>query len=500
MSFRISNVQNMTSVARSFNTSLARSPPPYMPKFWISDWIELLLKKIVENKIGPTETTRWLFVLSSIIYNSYQFITKNKIPFDNEYWTSKEKGILKNDMNYLQCWIELSCQYAVPKLIKNYMNLSLSDDDIIEFISFHTPIVNINMQSFNKLKGLIDIYLQNRDNDGWKLTKTFDGVLPNGSSVIIADNNVDQNLNLLNEPNKWTPLQFGITKRNYLTPEWGTKNKGILEEKEFQELLDNTNLLFPSNDQYEKEMKEVEKLTSELTNEQKVIAEFWAGGPGTVTPPGMWVVFLDIFLRSNSCDLLKEIKTYTLLCSVLYQSSICAWRLKRDHMQARPVQKIRQYEHGKEINQAWNSKTLGQYWLPYQELNFVTPPFPDFVSGHSTFSSASSKIFCYLFETDTINLANPAINNPILQKLCPILTNTLNFSLNNIFIMPHKSTIEDDIPSTSINLSWNTWSDMARSSGKSRIYGGIHVESSNQAGQILGSNIADKIWNNFKTI
>ena len=501
MSFRISTGQTSGNGARFLNPVTPVSSI-IKPNYWISDWIELLLKKVAENKLGPTVTTRWLFLVSNIIYNSYQFITSNKTSVDKEYWTSTKKGLLSNDPDYSQSFIEKSCQYFMPILINNYMKplYPLTQVELDILINSHKPLLKIDSKSFNSLKILIDSYLSLRDSDGWKLTTTFDGTLPNAGNVIKADNSEDQNLNTLPSPNTWTPLSLnGITK-NYLTPEWGTKNKGIVTESDSKELLDNTNELFPSDSQYETEMKETLQITDSLTDEQKILAEFWAGGPGTVTPPGMWVVFIDIVIRSNKLNYLKELKYYTILSSSLYQSSISAWNLKREHLQARPIQKIRQYEYGNAINQPWNNQTLGQYWLPFQELNFVTPPFPDFVSGHSTFSMASAKIFCYLLETDTINLNNPVITNNMVSLLSPVITKTTNFSLNNVFIFPDTSNIQNDIPVTSINLNWNCWTDMARSSGKSRLYGGIHVESSNQGGLYLGSMIADKVWNLLKNI
>lgn len=504
MSFSISSGLRITNLPRN---SVVSSPPsfqsstPSLPNYWVSDWVELLLKKIAVNKQGPTVASRWLFVMTTALYNSYQYITPEKTPLDGEYWKSSEKGSLHTDLTYVQAWVERACQYFVPKLIKDYMKFTLfplTDSEVTSLVTSHAPLVSVNVESFNKLKIVLDNYLRERDNDGWKLTSTLDGVLPNGNSVIYADNSQSQDLNTLSQPNKWTPLQFGTSKKNYLTPEWGTKNKGVLPDSDFNDLISMTNQLFPSDSQYEYEMKQTQEIAANLTAEQKIIAEFWAGGPGTVTPPGMLVVFLDIYIRSNSLDLLKEIKSYVTVCTALYQASICAWRLKREHLQARPVQKIRQYEYEKPLVQSWNTKTAGQYWLPYQELNFVTPPFPDFVSGHSTFSSASSKILCYLFETDTINLKIPVINNNIVQYLSPVLTMTKNFSMNNIFIMPNASAV--DRVETSVTLNWNTWNDIARSAGKSRLYGGIHIESSNQAGQLLGSNIADKLWNMMKNI
>ena len=380
------------------------------------------------------------------------------------------------------------------------MKVSLADSEVNSLVSSHSSLSNVNINSLNLLKTLIDSYLSSRDEDGWKNTKTFDGTLPNGTDFISADNSIDQNLNDLKEDDKWTPLKFENNLKNYLTPEWGTKNKGVLQSTVFQDLLTKTNQLFPSSSQYESEMKDVVTITSNLTDEQKMIAEFWAGGPGTVTPPGMWLVFMDIVIRSNSIKLANEIKNYTVLCSGLYESSICAWRLKRDKLQARPVQKLRQYLYNQTISQSWNKNNKGEFWLPYQELNFVTPPFPDFVSGHSTFSSSSAKLFCYLLGTDMINLQNPIVNNDILKYLSPSLTNTENFTLNNFFIFPNTSTVELDIPKTAINLNWVCWTEIARSSGKSRIYGGIHIESSNQGGLYLGSMIGDQIWNLLKNI
>lgn len=506
MSFRISTGQSIGTSARLLNPSIPLSQT-INPTYWISDWLELLLKKVAQNKLGPTVTTRWLFLAINVIYNSYQFITLNKSPVDSEYWTSTQKGKISVDPNYCQLFIEKACQYFMPILINTYMNPAhpLTQDQLNVLINSHKfnnfNISKINNSSFNLLKSLIDSYLLARDGDGWRLTTTFDGILPNAGHVIKGDNSENQNLNTLPSPNTWTPLSLNGSTKGYLTPEWGTKNKGIVIDEDYKELLDNTNELFPSDSQYQNEMKETEQVTATLTDEQKILAEFWAGGPGTVTPPGMWVVFLDVVIRSNKLNYLNELKCYTVLCSSLYQSSICAWKLKREHLQARPIQKIRQYDYGNALNQTWNNQTLGQYWLPYQELNFVTPPFPDFVSGHSTFSMSSAKILCYLLGTDTINLNTPVITNDIISLLSPVITKSVNFSLNNIFIFPHTSLIESsNVPSTSINLNWNCWTDMARSSGKSRIYGGIHIESSNQGGLYLGSMVADKVWNLLKEI
>jgi len=105
-----------------------------------------------------------------------------------------------------------------------------------------------------------------------------------------------------------------------------------------------------------------------------------------------------------------------------------------------------------------------------------------------------------MFGTDIIDLTNPVINNDIVNYLSPILENKDNFTLNNIFIFSNSSKVKDSSPISPVHLNWSSWIEMANSSGKSRIYGGIHCESSNQAGLFLGSKIADKIWSLLKNI
>lgn len=479
-------------------------PPPPASKAWVSDWLELLLKKCALGGLGPTVVTRWQFLFSNAVWNAYAFVSDGKAPVDFPYWRSFEQGVLiaSNQYDVLESWMEVACQYFVPLLIRSYMKLPLAEDEVNVIKAKHTPLVPISQSSMAVWQGLCSAYFTNRDVDGWKETFAFNGILPNGDSVIYADNTIEQNLSVdLPQPTKWTPLSLAGRTRKYLTPEWGTVNKGILGDAAFAELLEAANQMYPSDAQYEREMKDVAEITAGLTNDQKMIAEYWAGGPGSVTPPGMWMVFMDVVVRSNGLTQTQEIRNYTILASGLFQSGICAWRLKRDHLQARPVQIVRELKYNQPIEQEWNGKHLGQYWLPYQVTSFVTPPFPDFVSGHSTFSASAARLFCCLLGSDQVVLQNPMITLDILNYFSPILGNTTNFSINLLSILPGRSEVEPDVaPTTGVSFGFNSWSGMANSSGKSRIFGGIHVESSNQAGLYLGRLIADKIWEKMKEI
>ena len=473
-------------------------------KHWVSDWMELLLKKIAANNVPPTKTSRWNFLAATTIYNSYAFITMNKSFLDQQFWTSNEKGVicLNSNMPYIESWIEYACQYFMPILIRTYMGVSLTDAEISAVTASHIPLEEINSDSFNSLKTNIDSYLAARDLDGWRISGTFIGTLPNNGYVIYGDNSQNQNLNTLPSTNSWTPLSLNGVTKSYLTPEWGNIT-GVVSYTNFTNMITSVQTLYPDETTYYNEMEDVFTITNNLTNEQKMLAEFWAGGPYTITPPGMFVYFTDIIIRSNEIDLINEIKYYTVVCSGLFQSSLCAWRLKRMNLQARPIQKLRQSKYNVAINEAWNTQTLGQYWLPYQETNFVTPPFPDFVSGHSTFGSSFARLIEYLQGSDQILLKNPVINNDITALVSPVLNekSRINFAVNNVFIFPKTSQVQvGTIPTCSVALLWSTWSEVSQSCGMSRLYGGIHVQSSNKAGDYLGRLVGDNIWDLLKNI
>ena len=61
----------------------------------------------------------------------------------------------------------------------------------------------------------------------------------------------------------------------------------------------------------------------------------------------------------------------------LFEGARVTWRLKTAYMEDRPIQEIRRRFTGQSVV-SWNGTVDGAQWIPYQERNFVTPPFADF--------------------------------------------------------------------------------------------------------------------------
>jgi hypothetical protein len=132
------------------------------------------------------------------------------------------------------------------------------------------------------------------------------------------------------------------------------------------------------------EAREVYDVSQHLTDDQKRIAKFWAGGAGTPLPPGIWnQLLLDKVKRSSPVSTPRVARQFAVLNVAQADAGVCAWATKYTYWTARPVNAIRDLG----IDPGW--KPL----LP-------TPVFPSYVSGHSTFSAAAAEALAYLFPGD----------------------------------------------------------------------------------------------------
>jgi hypothetical protein len=129
------------------------------------------------------------------------------------------------------------------------------------------------------------------------------------------------------------------------------------------------------------EMNEVYAVSQRLTAEQKRIADFWADGAGTVTPPGHWNTIAADLVEGAGLSTLRSARLFAVLNTAQADAFIACWHAKFEYWSLRPVTAIRRLIPG------------ASNWLSY----IVTPPFPSYVSGHSTTSGAASTVLAGFF-------------------------------------------------------------------------------------------------------
>ena len=111
----------------------------------------------------------------------------------------------------------------------------------------------------------------------------------------------------------------------------------------------------------------------------------------------------------------------------------------------------------------------GSQWIPYQPSTFPTPPFAEYISGHSTFSAAGAEVLKRFTGRDQFGAS-------------------VTFERGS-------STIEPGlIPAQPVTLSWRTFTDAANEAGISRRYGGIHFEAGDLVGRATGRLVAAQAW------
>src|SRR6266404_6215759 len=119
--------------------------------------------------------------------------------------------------------------------------------------------------------------------------------------------------------------------------------------------------------------------------------------------------------------------------------------------------------------------TDGRFWIPYQPSTFPTPPFPEYISGHSTFSAAGAEILKLFTRSDTFG--------------------------GSVTFAPGSSKTEHGFtPAQPVTLTWNTFTDAANEAGISRRYGGIHFEAGDLVGRAMGRLVADQVWAKAKRL
>jgi hypothetical protein len=220
-------------------------------------------------------------------------------------------------------------------------------------------------------------------------------------------------------------------------------------------------------------------LSAALTDEQKMIAEYWADGPHSELPPGHWNLFAQQVAHRDRTggsehDLDQAVKLFFALTNAIFDAGCCAWDNKRAYDSVRPITAIRYLFSGKRIR-AWagpgrGTQTIaGEEWFPYQPTTFPTPPFPEYSSGHSNFSAAGAEILKLFTGSDRFNgsVSFPAGSSRVESGL---------------------------VPAAPLTLSWATFSEAAAQAGISRRYGGIHFEQGDLDARATGKDAARRCW------
>ena len=285
--------------------------------------------------------------------------------------------------------------------------------------------------------------------------------------------------------NHWQPLIFvnssgDLSSQMFVGAQWCDVIPFALSKgDEFRSLAQTLGPTAYGSAEYQAQADELVQISASLTDREKMISEYWSDGPDSEQPPGHWMLFAQWISARDHHTLDDDVKMFFALSNAIFDAGIAAWDMKRAFDSVRPTTAIPFLFSGKKIR-AWGGPRRGTVemdgvqWIPYQEATFPTPPFPDYVSGHSTYSAAAAFILS-------------------------AWTGSNRFG-DSVVLAVGSSKIEPGItPAKPIVLRWNTFTDAADEAGMSRRFGGIQFRRADLAGRELGKVVAAKVWSKSQT-
>ena len=267
------------------------------------------------------------------------------------------------------------------------------------------------------------------------------------------------------------------TIQKFLTPHWATVTPFALKSASQFRCPGPAIALTADgkpNGKYQDEVDKITQHSKQLDDTRKVKAEYWADGPGSVTPPGHWNVFAQYVSRRDANTLDEDARMYFAVNNALLDASITAWDGKRTWDSVRPITAVRWLMKGK-IIQAWGgpykgpSYIRGEDWIPYQPPTDPTPPFSEYTSGHSTFSGAAAQVLT-------------------------AFTGRGNFEMTVTIPAGSSRTEPGTVPAKPITLKWSNFQYAAEQAGLSRQYGGIHFEDGDNHAREAGAAVGKTTW------
>ena len=274
----------------------------------------------------------------------------------------------------------------------------------------------------------------------------------------------------------------------------------------------------------------------------RVLAEFWADGPDSETPPGHWFTIANYvsdhplgvkrFAGAGEPldDLEWDVKLYFSLGGAVHDSAVAAWGAKGWYDYIRPISAIRYMaDNGQRSDPSGPSYHPDGIGLKPGVVEVITPDTvaagerhehlagpsnenlgkiavktwrgPDFVSDPTTTAAGVGWILAerwWPYQRPTFvtppfaaYVSGHSTFSRAAAELMTRFTGDAFFpgGLGEFFVARNEFLVFEDGPSVDITLQWATYRDASDETSISRIYGGIHPTADDIPGRFIGAQI-----------
>lgn len=181
-------------------------------------------------------------------------------------------------------------------------------------------------------------------------------------------------------PGDWVPTNSQSLQQTPLLPGWGENRPFAMPSNAACDLPFPPAYSEDAASTFYAQARETYDVARALTDEQKLIARFWSDDPMlSPTPPGHWIHIALSLIETNDLDQRRSVDLMARLGIAMADAFIACWRTKYDHDLLRPVTYI--------------NRVIDKDWKPL----LITPPFPEYPSGHSSQSGAAAEVLTAIF-------------------------------------------------------------------------------------------------------
>ncbi len=268
----------------------------------------------------------------------------------------------------------------------------------------------------------------------------------------------------------------------------------------------------------------------------RVLAEFWADGPDSETPPGHWFTLLNYVSdhdllekrlegQGDILDALEwDVKSYFLMGGAMHDAAISAWSIKGWYDYIRPISAIR---YMADLGQSSDASKPNYHMagIPLEDgfIEIVEPGDP--LEGRQGEHIGKIKVFTwrghdYIGDTEIDNAGvdwilaenwwpyqRPSFVTPpfagyvsghstysrAAAEIMTRLTGDLYFpgGVGEFIARKNEFLVFEEGPSVDVILQWATYRDASDQCSLSRIWGGIHPPADDIPGRLIGEKIGN---------
>jgi len=547
-------------------------------------WNEHCLAAIRRDFPAPTVHARNLFHSSAAMYDAWAAYDDTAVGvFHNESATAEDIEAARHE----------AISYAAYWVLRSRYSRAIGEDETIAELTarmteFGYPVTSASVDGTspqvvgNRCAAAI---IQGQRNDGSNELDDYqglDGYLPINSPLILLNSGTGP----LSDPNRWQPLAFDVAFTQngqiaskiqiYIGSHWGEVTPfalsgnidagpppflGGIGDQNFKdnndEVIRFSSLLDPTtsgdidispaslgdnplgtNDGtgYSYNPIALAPYTPNIVNHAdfgRVVAEFWADGPSSETPPGHWNAIanevtddprLEKRFRGTGPvldDLEWDVKLYLALNGAVHDAAIAAWWNKRKYDYVRPITSIRYLASlGQSSDPGGPLYHSGGIPLETNLVEVVTPETAEAGQRHEGLTPNTIAIRAWQGEPDDPELEFGGVGWIAAEDWLPYQRDTFVTPAFAGYVSGHSTfsraaaevltaftgspffpgglgthTVEaghlefEYGPSSDIQLQWATYFDAADQAGISRLYGGIHVAPDDGPGRVIGSEV-----------